>query len=61
MRNSWRFGCFAILHYIPAFLSSSSGRDAAFNDLQLYKALLKYLEVDRELAESALATLNRHL
>ena len=61
LRNSWRFGRFAILHYIPAFLSSSSGRDAAFNDLQLYKALLKYLEVDRELAESALATLNRHL
>ena len=61
LRNSWRFGRFAILHYIPAFLSSSSGRDAAFNDLQLYKALLKYLEVDRELAESAIATLNRHL
>ena len=61
LRNLWRFGRFAVLHYIPAFLSSSSGRDAAFNDLQLYKALLKYLEVDRELAESALATLNRHL
>ena len=61
LRNLWRFGRFAVLHYIPAFLSSSSGRDAAFNDLQLYKALLKYLEVDRELTESALATLSRHL
>ena len=61
LRNLWRFGHFAVLHYIPAFLSSSSGRDGAFNDLQLYKALLKYLEVDMELTESALATLNRYL
>ena len=61
LRNLWRFGRFAVLHYIPAFLLSSSGRDAAINDLQLYKALLKYQNVDKELAQSAIATLNRHL
>ena len=57
----WRFGRYAVLYYIPDFLLSSSGRDAAFNDLQLYKALLKYREVDQELADSALDTFNRHL
>ena len=53
-KNMWRFGLYAVLYYIPAFLLSRSGRDAAFNDLQLR-------EVDRELAESALDTFNRHL
>ena len=61
LKNMWRFGRYAVLYYIPDFLLSSSGRDAAFNDLQLYKALLKYREVDRELADSALNTFNRHL
>ena len=61
LKNMWRFGRYAVLYYIPDFLLSSSGRDAAFNDLQLYKALLKYQEVDRELADSALNTFNRHL
>ena len=61
LKNMWRFGRYAVLYYIPDFLLSSSGRDAAFNDLQLYKALLKYREVDRELADSALDTFNRHL
>ncbi len=36
------------------------GRDAPSNDLNLYKALLQYREVDRELADSALETLSRH-
>ena len=58
LKNMWRFGRYAVLYYIPAFLLSSSGRDAAFNDLQLYKALLKYREVDRELADRALDTFN---
>ena len=61
LKNMWRFGRYAVLYYIPDFLLSSSGRDAAFNDLQLYKALLKYREVDQELADSTLDTFNRHL
>ena len=46
---------------MPSFLLSSCGRDAAYLDLQLYKDLLRYQAIDEELAESALATLNRHL
>ena len=61
LENLWRFGRYAVLHYVPSFLLSSSGRDAAVNDLQLYKSLLRYQSVDQELAKSALATLNRHL
>ncbi len=51
--------CF--IHYVPAFLLSSCGRDASIHNLQLYKALLRYQAVNKELAESALTTLNRHL
>ena len=61
LEKLWRFGRYAVLLYVPYFLLSSSGRDAAVHDLQLYKALLRYQNVDKELAESALATLNRHL
>ena len=61
LEKLWKFGHYAVIHYVPAFLLSSCGRDAAIHDLQLYKALLRYQAVDKELAESALATLNRHL
>ena len=61
LENLWRFGRYAVIHYVPAFLLSSCGRDAAVYDLQLYKALLRYQAVDKELANSALTTLNRHL
>ena len=61
LENLWKFGHYAVIHYVPAFLLSSCGRDAAIYDLRLYKALLRYQAVDKELAESALATLNRHL
>ena len=61
LEKLWRFGRYAVVLYVPYFLLSSSGRDAAVHDLQLYKALLKYRDVDKEMAESALATFNRHL
>ena len=61
LENLWRFGRYAVRYYVPYFLLSSSGRDAAVSDLQLYKSLLRYQSVDQELAKSALATLNRHL
>ena len=35
--------------------------DAAVNDLGLYKKLKKFSQVDKLLAEEALATLSRHL
>ena len=46
--------------YVPQFLLASLGRDAPINDLNLFKSLLQYREVDRELADSALDTLSRH-
>ena len=61
LENLWRFSRYAVILYVPAFLLSSCGRDAAVYDLQLYKALLRYQAVDKELANSALTTLNRHL
>lgn len=61
LENLWRFGRYAVRYYVPYFLLSSSGRDAAIHDLQLYKSLLRFRAVDKELADSALATLNRHL
>ena len=61
VENLWRFGRYAVRFYVPSFLLSSCGRDAAYLDLQLYKDLLRYQAIDEELAESALATLNRHL
>ena len=61
LKNLWRFGQYAVIHYVPAFLLSSCGRDAAFYDLKLYKSLLLYQAVDKELADSAIATMNRHL
>ena len=61
LKNLWRFGQYAVIHYVPAFLLSSCGRDAAFHDLNLYKSLLLYQAVDKELADSAIATMNRHL
>jgi hypothetical protein len=61
LENLWRFGRYAVCYYVPYFLLSSSGRDAAIHDLQLYKSLLRFRAEDKELADSALATLNRHL
>ena len=60
LQNLWRWGQFALKFYVPQFLLASLGRDAPSNDLNLYKALLHYREVDRELADSALDTLSRH-
>ena len=56
----WRWGQFAIKFYVPQFLLASLGRDAPSNDLNLYKALLQYREVDQEVANIAIETLDRH-
>ena len=55
-----RFCVFALSFYIPMFFTSSLGCDAPSNDLQLYKELLAFKEVDDTLATAALATLDRH-
>ena len=55
-----RFCVFALSFYIPMFFTSSWGCDAPDNDLQLYKELLAFKEIDNTLASSALTTLDRH-
>ena len=55
-----RFCVFALSFYIPMFFTSSWGCDAPSNDLQLYKELLAFKEIDNTLATAALATLDRH-
>ena len=60
LQKLWRWGNFAVKFYVPQFLLATLGRDAPSNDLNLYKSLLQYREVDRELADIALDTLSRH-
>ena len=49
------------MFYIPYFLTANIGSVAAVNDLSLYKKLKKFSQVDKLLAEEALATLSHHL
>ena len=56
-----RFCVYAVRFYIPFFLTANIGADAAVTDLTLYKKLRKFSQVDKELADEALATLTRHL
>ena len=55
-----RFCSFFVTLYIPHFLSSSIGADAAINDLTFYKQLFDYRTVDPGLAEAALSVMARH-
>ena len=56
-----RFCVYAVKFYIPFFLTANIGVNAAVTDLSLYKKLKKFSQVDKELADEALATLSRHL
>ena len=49
------FGC---LVYVKCWIQCSGGIDFPYNDLQLYKSILQYRDVDIAVAESAL---KRHL
>ena len=55
-----RFCVFALCFYIPTFFTSSWGCDAPSNDLQLYKELLAFKEINDTLATAAQTTLDRH-
>ena len=55
-----RFVKYALAFYIPHFLTSNIASDAPVRDLQLYKNLIQYKQVDEVLADSALKTLSRH-
>ena len=60
LENLWRWGQYAVKHYVPQFLLATLGRDAPSNDLNLFKSTLQYREVDQEVADTALETLERH-
>ena len=53
-----RFCVYAVKFYIPFFLTANIGADAA---VTLYKKLKKFSQVDKELADEAVATLSCHL
>ena len=55
-----QFCSFIAVVYVPHFLASSIGSDAAVNDLQLFKKLFEYRKVDPQLADEALVVLRRH-
>ena len=55
------FTLFQVTIYIPHFLMSSIGSDAAVNDLTLHKKLQKFRDVDEVIRDKALKTLERHL
>ena len=55
-----RFTQFFTLIFIPYFLKASVGADSPFTDLEMYKKLYKYRRVDSDLANKALAVLDRH-
>lgn len=59
--NLQRFTLFLVTIYIPHFLMSSIGSDAAVNDLTLHKKLQKFRDVDEVIGDEALKTLERHL
>ena len=61
LSNLERFGVYTVKFYIPHFLTSSTGVDAPYNDLSLYKNLEKFKQVDEDLAKEALKVLGRHL
>ena len=55
-----RLGVFFAIVYVPHFLKSSVGVDAAVNDLYLYKQLVRFIDVDGPIATAALEVLSRH-
>lgn len=55
-----RFVRYALAFYIPQFLTCNIASDAPVRDLELYKNLTKFRDVDEALAESGLQTLSRH-
>ena len=56
-----RFCHYALMFYVPQFLTAARGADAPFNDLQLFKKLNRFKTTDETLANKALDTLSRHL
>ena len=56
-----RFVKFTSLIYVPYFLVAPVGADAAFRDLELFKNLVRFREIDIEVSEAAILVFKRHL
>ena len=59
--NVRAFATFVTHVYVEWWLTCKQAVDSPWNDLQLYKRLLKYEAVDKVIAQSAVRALNRHL
>ena len=55
-----QFCAFTATIYVPYFLASSMGSDAAVNDILMYMKLFAFRSTDPQLAEEALVVLRRH-
>jgi len=55
------FATFVSHVYVMWWLTCKKAEDAPWNDLQLYKRLLQYVCVNKDIAESAIRALKRHL
>ena len=55
-----RFTQFFTLIFIPYFFKASNGDDSPFTDMEMYQNMYKYRKVDCELANKALAVMDRH-
>ena len=55
-----RFNVYALMFYVPNFLTATQGVDAPFYDLQVIKRLNKFKSVDEVLATKALETMENH-
>ena len=51
---------FIVLVYVPSWLNASSGVDAAVHDLQLWKDIKFFAEIDKNISEAATIVLKRH-
>lgn len=56
-----RFGQFVAIFYAPYWFECPLASEAALNDLQFFNRMLKYKNVDDDIASAAISAFNRHL
>ena len=55
-----RFSDFASIFYSPHWFEYPLASEAAVNDLNFYKSVIDYVNVDEQAAEAAINALSRH-
>jgi len=61
LKNLTEFCLFVCHVYVKAWISCPLASDAPVNDLQLYKNIKQYAEVNKAVADAALKNIDRHL